>query len=50
MCQTIDQLKAEIDRKYNEIPKEMTRHVCDSIASRYQQSLDKNGYQFERLR
>lgn len=47
---TIDALKLEIERQCQEIPNELCRKVCDSIASRYQLCLDSDGHQFEHLR
>ena len=43
---TIAELRAAIERECTQIPTELFRDVCDSIASRCQQYLDQNGRQF----
>ena len=47
---TVNELRAAIKRKCVQIPNEIIRSVCDSIAPRYQQCLDQIGSQFEHLR
>lgn len=44
---SVIELKATIEYECSQIPRELIRTVCESIASRCQQCLDQNGHQFE---
>ena len=44
---TITEWRTAIEHECTQIPRELCRDVCDSIASRCQQCLDQYGHQFE---
>lgn len=44
---TVAELRAAVERECMQIPRELSRDVCNSIALRCQQCLDLNGRRFD---